>query len=1137
VPKILEFSCRRGGLWSALLMLLMAAPAASGQVELVSKANPPADTNGNFAFNAATSADGRYVAFVSAAPNLVPGQRDDLRLAGYTTVNFFLRDRVAGTTVLINHVPGSSSVASASEGALDSLEQNLRNLDVSADGHYVAYAAHSTGLVPDQVRSAPHADVFLYDRVTGTNTLISHAAGQPAVTGDLASFDPHISADGNYVVFTSRAGDLVAGQSGPGANGAAVYLYNRAAGALTLLSHKSGSPSAAAGGLSIGARISGDGGYVVFYGEDPGLVSGISGATQGNAYLYQRATGAVSLVSHANGAPLTAIGGGAPQISADGRWIAFGSRGVLLQDRLTGLSQLITHSRSSPATAVQVDDFVFSANGNVVVFRSPATDLVAGQADTNGQDDLFAFDRVTGKTVLVSHAAGSQTTASDFGARAGEVSADGRFIAFSSFSRNLVLHQINTVRTGEAGLDAFLYDRSTAATVLVSHAGGSPTTTGNHDSLASGISADGGTVLVGSWATDLAAGDVNPDQYMDLWAYDRRAGDFIPISHRDPGSPAVTPDGPSAPVAISADGRRILFSSLATGLVPGQVDIPFNNLVLLDPPFPSPTRDYFLRDRPTGKTTLLSRSSASPPTAIGGHGAILSADGKFAAFERYDPQTGSSPLVSRLFLYDTDQDRLTVVNRVAGSPSQYAGDAEGASLSADGRYLVFNCSRCQVIAGMQAPADEGQTDLFLYDRVTDGYTLLSHALGSPLRPGNGVSSGTISADGRYVLITSAATDLLAGQTGPAGSNLFLLDRATGALTLVSHVPGNPGRAAAGSFSGNGQISADGRWILFASTATDLVPGQAGGNQDLNLFLYDRTSDTSVLVNHAGSSPVTPAEKGIFYPSMSADGRWIVFESPATDLIPGGSDTNQTTDVFLYDRASGAVTLVSHADGSATTAAPFGGEYPQISADGGRIAFQTPAFILTTGPAVQIVLQDRATGARTIAGEVYPSTPIPTRLNTVPQGPLLSADGRQVAFPSASPLVPGDFNLNWDAYVYDESLGNPVTVPPCALFDGSLRSNLQKLLAVVGSCRVPAGARRVTVQVTARQGSGPGNLRLYPGDDTTTPAGTLRFQKGQTAVSSFDIPLTPDGTGTIAVLPFVRGNGTVRVTVEVDGYTP
>ena len=113
----------------------------------------------------------------------------------------------------------------------------------------------------------------------------------------------------------------------------------------------------------------------------------------------------------------------------------------------------------------------------------------------------------------------------------------------------------------------------------------------------------------------------------------------------------------------------------------------------------------------------------------------------------------------------------------------------------------------------------------------------------------------------------------------------------------------------------------------------------------------------------------------------------------------------------------------------------------------------------------------------------------------------------------------------------------MTVPPCALFDGSLRSNLQKVLAVAGSCGAPATATRVTVKVTARQATGAGNLRLYPGNAVTTPAGTLRFQGGQAVTSSFDLPLATNGVGTIAILPFARGNGTVRTIVEVDGYTP
>ncbi|HEY4587817.1 MAG TPA: hypothetical protein VII86_01255, partial [Thermoanaerobaculia bacterium] len=114
----------------------------------------------------------------------------------------------------------------------------------------------------------------------------------------------------------------------------------------------------------------------------------------------------------------------------------------------------------------------------------------------------------------------------------------------------------------------------------------------------------------------------------------------------------------------------------------------------------------------------------------------------------------------------------------------------------------------------------------------------------------------------------------------------------------------------------------------------------------------------------------------------------------------------------------------------------------------------------------------------------------------------------------------------------------VTLPPCALFDGAgLRSNVRRLVKAAGRCGVPATATQVLVKVTALEATGQGNLRLYPGDVPDLAAGTLRFDRGQTVEDTFNLPLATNGRGTIALLPFVRGNGTVRVRVEVDGYTP
>jgi hypothetical protein len=155
-----------------------------------------------------------------------------------------------------------------------------------------------------------------------------------------------------------------------------------------------------------------------------------------------------------------------------------------------------------------------------------------------------------------------------------------------------------------------------------------------------------------------------------------------------------------------------------------------------------------------------------------------------------------------------------------------------------------------------------------------------------------------------------------------------------------------------------------------------------------------------------------------------------------------------------------------------------------------------------------------------------------------EAPLISADGGSIAFDSASPaLVAGDFNGRTDAFLYRADAGSgggPVTLPPCGLFNGGLRSGARKVLAVAGHCGVPAGAKQVIVKLTVSRGTGNGNVQLYPGNVTSPSSGILRFNRGTARSASFTVPL---GNGGVALLPFVNGNGTVRVAVEVDGYVP
>jgi Tol biopolymer transport system component len=1151
VGRISLLLCRSAAL--ALLLITGAAGAFAATVELISKADPVPDSFGS-GFVSGMSADGRYVLFQSVAPNLISGQVDT---NGFW--DLFLLDRVASTTTLISHAAGKPNTAGQSPEPFDPIYFSA-DADVSADGRYVAFVSFWTDLVPNPGGTNGSGDVYLWDRVTRSTTLISHAAGDPAVTADGFALFVRISADGNDVVFTSSGSNLVAGQSpsaaGPEFN---TFLYHRPSGTLTLISHRSGAPVMEGTGDAGDAgepAISADGSSVAFLSSAADLVPGQSTLTT-SVYLYQRATGAVSLVSHAAGVPLGPPNGSSSglRISADGRWIAFLSQATnliagelpssssyasnaFLYDRVAGALRLASHTTASLLTPGTAGDLALSADGRYLAFDSPAPDLVPGQVNLGSSGNVFVYDRIANAISLVSRNRDSATTTPSGGLSGGpSVSADGRYIAYQSTAVDLIPHQTDTAD----GFDIFVYDQSARTTVLASHVRTSLTTAANGGSQSPRISADGGVVAFGSYATNLAGDQVDPNGFQDVFLFDRKSAEVTALSQASPDLPAVAPFGPSSSAGISSDGRWVVFVSQAAGLVASQVDTPYAVVPYGDP---KGTWDVFLRDRATGKTTLLSRSTVSPPTATGGIDPGLSADGNFAAFT-VPYQSPDSQSLGRLEVYDRAADALTLANHLVGSAVQPDGLPYGwPALSTDGRYIAYTCSVCHLVPGQQdgRPSYGQALDVFLYDRVTGANTLVSHASGLPATTGDSDSQEPrISADGRFVVFLSAATDLTAGQAGPADSaNVFVFDRTTGAVTLVNHTAGSPAAASGPAY--DAVISADGRWIAYRSAAVDLVPGQVDTNGVNDVFLYDQGTGITALVSHASSSPVTAGasdQDDYEVPVLlSADGHWVVFGSSATDLVAGEVNPQAVVAVYLYDRTTGAVSLVSSAAGSSTAARYAWG--PAISGDGSRITFLSPATDLVPGQdrsqLPSLFVQDRATGARTFVARVtakpyYPDGISPYVSFVTP----LSADGRVVAFTSDSPLVAGDFNQTWDAFVYDAAAqGGPVAVPPCVLFNGVLHANVRKPLTAAGACGVPATAKQVAIRLTVSQGTGQGNVQLFAGTATTPAAGILRFSRGATRSAAFNVAL---GNGVFSLLPFVAGNGTVRTSVEVDGYTP
>jgi Tol biopolymer transport system component len=549
--------------WTLLLTLAAPGLAGAATVELISGNGPATDSLGH-TIQPVLSADGRYVAFLSDAPNLAPGQKDD-----NGALDAFLHDRVLGTTTLVSHAAGSPTRAASPGIDPFGFHEGLRILDISADGRYVAFSTSGVDLVPGAAGSNRTFNVFLWDRVTGTATLASHAAGSPGTAADGSSFNARISADGNFLAFTSLASNLVAGQADTNTSGPTtdVFLWNRATDTATLVSRGSGT---AAGPLpstpastppitgnqpSFAPVLSADGGVVVFTTLATNLLSTVIDTnTDIEIYAYQRSTDTLSLVSRSAGAPQPAAGA-SPEglaVSADGRYVAFTSHSAdlvpgqvddaasfdaFLYDRATGEMRLVSHRSLSPLLAGGIfnpADIALSADGHSVAFSSGATDLAPGQVDTNQYADVFVYDRDTGLVALASHRHGSATTAGSGFSVAPRLSADGRFLVFHSQSVDLVRGQTDIPNTIYGGTpDVFLYDQTSRSVTLLSRTRASASDTGNQSSFDPVLSADGSVAAFLSEATDLGEGQVDPYGFVDLFLYYRTSGEITSASARN----------------------------------------------------------------------------------------------------------------------------------------------------------------------------------------------------------------------------------------------------------------------------------------------------------------------------------------------------------------------------------------------------------------------------------------------------------------------------------------------------------------------------------------------------------------------------------------------------------------------------
>ncbi len=356
--------------------------------------------------------------------------------------------------------------------------------------------------------------------------------------------------------------------------------------------------------------------------------------------------------------------------------------------------------------------------------------------------------------------------------------------------------------------------------------------------------------------------------------------------------------------------------------------------------------------------------------------------------------------------------RTLIVSRHSSGP--YGNDHSGhPSISDDGRFVAFESTASNLVSG----DSNGAEDVFVHDLMTGRTTLVSrHSVGT--YGNNDSRRPSISDDGRYVAFESLADNLVSGDTNGA-KDTFVHDRlasTTGRTTLVS-------RHSVGTYGNNDSsapsISDDGRFVSFASQATNLVSGDTNGTQDV--FVHDRLASTTgrttrVSRHSLGNEATLPS----FNPSISGDGRFVAFGSSASNLVSG--DTNGVSDIFVHDRlasTTGRTTLVSrHSLGSYGNDSSFA---PSINGDGRYVAFYSSADNLVSGDTNGMrdaFVHDRlaSTTGRTTRVSRHS---LGTEANNHSEDPAISSDGRFVAFPSsASNLVSDDDNGKDDIFIHD-----------------------------------------------------------------------------------------------------------------------
>jgi Tol biopolymer transport system component len=871
LPRVL-LACLAAALWLLPAGAADAASLPAGSTALLSGdasllGSLPAPVSVSTSNRFAASQDGRYVAFSSRSDGLFPSDDD------YVS-NVYVRDTTTGSVTLVSRATGAGG-----EPAHDDCYQAA----ISDDGTRVAFACDGP---LDPADSSSLSDIYVRDLVTGATTLVSRAGNLGAV-GNQGSSQPSLSANGEYVAFSSFANNLH-----PDANSNEMRVYRRQLGGANPTIVVSRRSAAQGGAVVRGSQPSiSDDGNVVAFTHDGGIQVVDSDDTNGptsDVYVRDIAGATTTLASRKDGFGGT-VGNGdshSPALAGDGSAVAFESESNNFDLTYDTDAQPDVYRRSlSAGTTKLVNVTIDSAKGNfstnpsiddggmVVAFVSRATNLHPD--DTDARADAYVVNLTTNAIQVVSRGDGAPGAVANGVAENVALSGDG-LRAVSRLQRGSVFPDADP-------RESVLLWRDIPAERSLSVArppGGAPFVNSGGLSVFGSLSADGRYVAFISEAPELG---LPPDVDRGVFVRDRVTGAVTYASRADgPGGAPIEPEL-DAP-AISADGRRVAFITESEG----------------------PVNELWVRDIAQGRTFLASRADGAGGTPANGESRTpdLDADGSRVAFFTYATNLGDGDTdqLPDVHVRDLETGRTLLASRANGAAGAKGTNESGLpSINADGTRVAF--------ASRATNLGDGDTDdvldIHLRDLSAGTTTLVSAAPGGP-KGDQPSSDPSIDASGTRVAFHSSSTNLLGDTQGHA--KVFVRNFTAGSLVIASRSDGAAG-AVANADASSARISPDGGSVAFTSIAGNLVPGVAGGVR--RTYVRDVAAGRTELVSRAGGPAGAPAARNADGLDISVDGSCVSFMTDQALVGP----PSEYAQVYLR---------VRRADCAAAPAGPGGG---------------------------------------------------------------------------------------------------------------------------------------------------------------------------------------------------------------------